>query len=91
MVQLTVVEYQGANGWYVTASQQQAGWNWRYIPNMLKLNLKQYIELLIQYKATILHYYVPTDCLLYYFNTKDDAHKWVLFINRMAKKYNYLW
>ena len=90
---LKVTEYEsGAGGcWYVTGTQQGAGWNWKYIPNMLQLDIKSYISLLKKYGANKIKYYAPTDCLLYSFDKAETAHKWTLFVNREAKKRNYYW
>jgi hypothetical protein len=91
-VLLKVVEYEGGNGnWYITATQQKAGWKWRYIPNMLKLDVTSYIELLKKYGAIGFIYKVDTDCLLYHFNSKEKAHKWVLYVNKCARNSNYTW
>ena len=88
---LKVTEFQGGSGrWYV-ADNSQPYWNWRYIPNMLGLNVQSYVELLKKYKAGNLHYYAPTDCFLYSFSNSEDAHKWVLYINRIARNKKYYW
>ncbi len=58
---------------------------------MLKLDAVQYINLLKTYGAKDIKYYAPTDCLMYSFETKEKAHKWVLFVNREARKRNYCW
>ena len=87
---LKVSEYETVSGWYVTGATK-AGWKWRYVPHMLKLSAKQYIDLLKSYGAVDITYYAPTDCLLYHFETKEKAHKWVLFVNREARKINYCW
>ena len=79
------------NLWYVTGTSQKAGWKWRYIPNMLKLNVEDYIKLLHRFKAINLRYYVPTDFLSYCFKTKEDAHKWVLYVNKKAREIGYCW
>lgn len=89
---LKVTEYEsGAGGrWYVTGATR-AGWNWRYVPNMLKISAPEYIQLLKKYGAIDIKYYAPTDCLLYSFPNKEKAHKWVLYVNRIARNTNYCW
>ena len=87
---LKVTEYNTVSGWYVTGATR-AGWKWRYIPNMLNLDAVSYIKLLKNYKARNIIYKPETDCLLYSFDKKEDAHKWVLYVNRQARKINYQW
>lgn len=89
---LKVTEYKSnaCENWYVTGAVR-AGWKWRYIPNMLKLNVSSYIKLLKDFKAVNIIYKVNTDCLLYSFETKEYAHKWVLYVNRKAREINYQW
>lgn len=89
---LKVVEYKSSacEKWYVTGAIR-AGWKWRYIPNMLKLDCESYIKVLRSYKATDIIYKADTDCLLYSFDTKENAHKWVLYVNRKAREINYQW
>ena len=88
---LKLTEFMGTSGrWYVSDSTR-AGWKWRYIPNMLEISAPVYIRLLQTYGAKDIKYYAPTDCLLYSFDSKDKAHKWVLYVNRKARERNYCW
>lgn len=89
---LKITEYESGAGniWYTT-STAQLGWKWRYIPNMLGLNARDYVKELQKYGAINIKYYAPTDCLLYSFPTKELAHKWVLYINRVARNKSYYW
>ena len=89
---LKITEFESGAGdrWYVTDSTR-AGWNWRFIPNMLKLSISSYIKMLRDYGAIDIKYYAPTDCLLYSFPNKEKAHKWVLYVNKVARNTNYCW
>jgi len=92
MILLKTAEFQGGSGrWYVSAAHQQPNWNWKYIPNMLKLDAVSYVKLLQKYGATDIIYNVDADVLLYSFESKEKAHKWVLYINRIARNTNYMW
>ena len=87
---LKITEFETVGGWMATGATRP-NWKWRYIPNMLNLDVARYINILHSYKAIDIKYYAATDCLLYRFKTKEDAHKWVLFVNRKARERNYKW
>lgn len=83
-----VQEYVGGSGrWYICSCElrgQQGKW---YFPaRKLGMELTDWIELLhTQYHATRFKYDPTSDCLIYSFDNYNDAHKLVLWINRMAR------
>lgn len=90
MSTLKFKEWQSASGrWYCNDNTHPQKW---WVPaRMLGLSLTDFILLIKdKYGATIHSYCLKTDVLIYSFNTEAEVHKFVLFINREARKRNYL-
>lgn len=63
---------------------------WWVPARMLGLSLTDYILLLKDnFNADIESYYEPTDVLLFSWKKKEDCHKYVLYINSIARKKNF--
>lgn len=83
-----IAEWQGGSGNWYTGYIQISGdeGKWWYIPRKLGMPLTDYIEMLKStYKARIKGYCKETDILVFSFDNYGDAHKYVLYINRMAR------
>lgn len=83
-----ISEWQGGSGrWYAgyTTIIGDEG-KWWYIPRKLGISLDEYIIILKDvYKASHFGYCAETECLVFSFDNYGDAHKFVLYINRMAR------
>ena len=64
---------------------------WWVPARMLGMSLTDYILLLKdEFKADIESYYEPTDVLLFSWKKQTDCHRYVLWINAVARKANYI-
>ena len=90
-------EWESASGhWYVADTSDlvndSAAW---WIPaRLLNLTLKDYIDLLVNtYNATIDGFYPESNkgksLLVFHWEQYNDAHKYLLWINRMARNGNW--
>ena len=60
---------------------------WWHVPRMLGIELPKYILFLKdKFNATNFSYSIEHDLLLWDWNNYDDCHKFVLFVNKEAKK-----
>lgn len=82
-----IAEWQGGSGkWYTGTLEQGDKSKWWYIARQMGLPLTDYIIMLKEtYKAKIIGYCQETDCLVFSFDSYADAHKYVLYINRIAR------
>ena len=84
--------WQAASGkWYVNDIKNLSGKSGKWYTPMriLDLSIEDYINLLIQYKAEGLKYYLYTDCLHFYFSKERDAKAFCSYVNKKAKASNY--
>lgn len=92
-----VSEWESASGhWYVAdtsdLANDSAAW---WIPaRLLNLTLEDYIDLLVNtYNATIDGFYPESNkgksLLVFHWEQYNDAHKYFLWINRMARNGNW--
>lgn len=86
-------EWEDPNGrWHVGCTKQLAkGSNYWWIPaRMLNIPLTEFIEMLVnEYKVDQLYYFKRSNLLLYSWSNYADAHRWLLFLNREARKRNF--
>lgn len=89
-----VSEWQGASGkWYCNDTSDLAGiaGKWWIPARLLKMSLEEYIFLLKDsFHATIESYNDKTDVLIYYWDKYADCHKYLLWINSMSRKINFI-
>lgn len=81
-------EWEGASGrWYVSLFMENAvPEKWYVAWRLTDLSFENYIKMLQNAGAVGIKYYPPSDCLIYYFSTRDKAHAFVLERNRFLKK-----
>lgn len=89
MVQFKVAEWQSGSGnWYVADTTTFTKW-WQ-IPRFLNISLDEYIKLLVNdYKVDDICYNKEKDVLLFSWENTTMSHKFMLFINRMARNGNW--
>ena len=77
--------------WYTNDVKNLCGRSakWYTPMRILGLSVDEYIQLLLDFKATGLHYYVPTDCLTFHFITEKDAKAFCSYVNKIARRLNY--
>lgn len=84
-------EWQSSSGrWYANCVDDLANVSgkWWVPARILNLSLTDYIFLLKDtFKATVVKYNKDTDVLIFYWDNYNDAHKYVLYINKEAKKF----
>ena len=89
-----VEEWQSPTGkWLCNDVKDLAGVSgkWWVPARMLGMSLTDYILLLKdEFKADIESYYEPTDVLLFSWKKQTDCHRYVLWINSMARKANFI-
>lgn len=89
-----VTEWEGGSGrWYVNDVADLAGPSakWWTPARMLNMSLTDYIIMLKdQFNATIVSYNRDTDALIFYWDTYVAAHKYVLWINKIARQQNFM-
>lgn len=87
-------EWQSASGrWYCNDTKDLAGISgkWWVPARMLGLSLEDFILLLKnEFKVSNMTYCKETDCLVFYWEKYADCHKYKLFINKMAKRGNFM-
>ena len=67
------------------------GGKWWIPARMLGLSLEDFIlKLKNEYNASKFAYCLETDCLVFSWDNYEEAHKWVLYINREARKRNFM-
>ena len=90
-----MIEWTDPTGrWMVAANEsaKTAKGKWWYPARMMKISLIEYVDLLREYGADDIHYYPPLedgiggDVLCFSFAKYADAHKFLLYINRLARK-----
>lgn len=89
MVQFKVAEWQSGSGsWYVADTATFTKW-WQ-IPRFLNIGLDEYVKLLVNdYKVDDICYNKEKDVLLFSWKNNTMSHKFMLFINRMARNGNW--
>lgn len=87
-------EWQSPSGvWYCNDTSDLAGLSskWWIPARMLGISLTDYILLLKdEFNATIVKYNSDTDILIYHWKNYADCHRFLLWINRMSKKANFI-
>ena len=85
-------EWDIGNKWYVNDVKELAtsASKWWQPMRMLGMSVEQYINLLISYNAKNLTYYKESDALTFSFDTQSEARKFKNFLNREAKKRNWI-
>ena len=90
MATMKYSEWQCGNVWRVglfwnSAVPEKWYVSWKFT----KLSFEDYIKMLKSFGAENIKYYPPTDCLIYEFPDKTKAHKFVLEMNKRARKENW--
>lgn len=89
-----VDEWQSPTGeWYCNDVQDLAGISgkWWVPARILNLSLTNFVLLLKdKFNANIKTYYEPTDVLIFSWEKYAECHKYVLWINSMARKVNFI-
>ena len=87
-------EWQDSTGqWLVndTTSMTSIAFNWWCPMRMLNLSVEEYYHLLADtYHATIHHYNPEYNVLIFTFDTQNDAKAFKNYLNKTAKKINFL-
>lgn len=87
-------EWQSPTGrWYCNDVSDLGGISgkWWVPARMLNISLTDYVTFLKdEYNAIIDTYNIETDILIYHFDSYTDAHKFVLYINRIARNKQFL-
>lgn len=87
-----VDEWRSSTGrWHCNDTKDLAGVSgkWWVPARILEMSLTDYILLLKEkFNADIESYYEPTDTLLFSWKNYSDCHRYVLFINNIARKAN---
>jgi hypothetical protein len=87
-------EWAGSSGqWYCNDVTDLTGLSakWWAPARILNISLTDFVLLLKkEYHANIVKYNPETDVLIYSWDEQQDAHKFVLFINRMARQANFI-
>lgn len=87
-------EWQSPTGkWYCNDVKDLAGISgkWWVPARMLGLTLEEYILMLKnEYNVTTMSYYMPTDCLIFSWDSYADCHRFKLYINRVARNKKYM-
>ena len=89
-----VSEWQGTSGkWYCNDVADLAGPSakWYTPARMLGISLCDYVLLLKnEFKVSSMKYNPDTDVLIFSWDKQADCHKYVLWINKMARKANFM-
>lgn len=87
-------EWQGSSGlWYAgDVSDLKNNSNaWYYVPRMLRIPLTDYILLLKdKFNINDLYYSKDKNFLMYNWKSYQDCHKFVLFVNKEARKIKFM-
>lgn len=90
---LKLTEWESVSGWHTNDISDLANGsgNWWNIPRMLGISLTDYILLLKnKFNATNFVYFINENVLLWSWPSYMDCHKFTLYINKEAKKRNFL-
>ncbi len=82
-------EWESPTGWHCTDISDFAHGSgfWWHVPRMLDISLTDYILLLKdEFNAINFSYDIDKNVLLWKWPTYQDCHKFVLFVNREARK-----
>ena len=86
-------EWQDPNGrWHVGCTDQLAkGSNYWWIPaRMLDIPLTDFIEKLVnEFNVDQMYYFERSNLLLYSWENYNDAHRWLLYLNKEARARNF--
>lgn len=89
-----VTEWQSPSGnWYCNDTADLCGVSgkWWIPARMLNMTFTDYILMLRrEYHANIVRYNESTDCLIFYWDNYADCHRYVLYINREARKRKFM-
>ena len=83
-------EWEICGKWYCNCTDKLGtiSAQWWFPMRLLNLSISDFVNLLLSYEAVIDSY--ENDLLIYHFNSYKDCHSFVLYVNRMAKKYKIL-
>ena len=88
-----VVEWESCGRWYcndVTDLAEPSA-KWWMPARVLDISLTDYILMLKdKFNATIVSYCRDTDVLIFYWNSYANIHKYVLYINKIARQKNFM-
>ena len=91
---LKFTEWQSITGKWHTGDVSSLGDKsnaWWHVPRMLDIPLTDYILLLRdKFNAYNFEYFSSSDLLLWDWKSYEDCHKFTLFVNREARKRNFL-
>lgn len=89
-----MTEWQGSSGrWYCNDITDLAGPSakWWAPARVLNISLTDYIMLLRDtYNATVVKYNPEKDVLSVYWDKQTDVHRFVLYVNKEAKRKNFM-
>ena len=80
--------WQGASGkWYCNDIKNLSGSSakWYATMRMLGLSIEEFIQLLMNYRATNIYYYEPTDLLSFAFESEKEVRAFCSYVNKQAK------
>ena len=85
-------EWKIGNRWYVNDVKELAtsASKWWQPMQMLDMSIEQYTNLLISYNAKKITYHKESDVLTFSFDTQSEARKFKNFLNREARKRNWI-
>lgn len=86
-------EWQGASGRWYAADVKDLAHNsavWWIPAKILGISYEDYVKLLVnEYKVTNMTYDYNTNTLIFSWDNQVNAHKYVLYINRIARNKNF--
>lgn len=86
-------EWQGASGRWYAADVKDLAHNsavWWIPPQILGVSYEDYINKLVkEFNVTEMNYHYDTNTLVFSWDNKTDAHKYVLYINKVARNKNF--
>lgn len=77
-----------AGRWYVngTSNIMNGSGAWWIPARILNISLTDFVKLLVdEYHVSHLFYSIKHDVLIFSWDNYKDAHRWLLYINRIAK------
>ena len=85
-------EWKIGDRWYVNDVKELAtsASKWWQPMQMLDMSIEQYTNLLISYNAKKITYHKESDVLTFSFDTQSEARKFKNFLNREARKRNWI-
>lgn len=91
--QLKLTEWQsGSDRWYCAdvTNAKKGSADWWHGARVLNISPVEFVQLLVdKFHVNHMDYNRAKNVLLYSWDKKEDCHKFVLYINRLAKERNY--